>query len=712
MANASALPIPRRPINVRWIGVVVVILIAIAALVNTGAITQIRQRIPGLADTAVTYETAAPAKGNLVLSVTATGPLSAVTSIPLSFSASGTLMAVNVAVGDKVKKGQVLAQIDPINLKIALDSAQSGLTTAKANLAKLQSGATESQKQVSQVAVDNAQTSATATAANLDTTKVTTSKGLDVSQAAVDSAQASLATTQSSLKAARDAQAVGLASDQVGLTNAQKNLATVRSTVAANLPVYQQQLEGAKNSLYAQQVSRDAACGHPGSTQCNTANASIAGAQTALDQANAQFAVNLKSGDTQISTAQTSVDTAQSQLTSDASKLGAAVVSAQNALNQAQVSYASAQKSLASAQAQADATIQSAQSQIATANGSVNSAKASLNQVLAPPVQADIDTVNAQIANAQSAVDTAQQNLAGATLIAPSDGTVATINGAPGIAIPGGAVAVGGTAFMTLVDLGTLQVSAQVNEADIARVAIGDAVTFDVSAFPGRTFDGKVMTIQPVGATVQNVVTYNVTSMITPVTGVQLLPGMTATVTIVTAEHDGVSTIPNAALSFSQAAIRTGLVQFNRSGQNGAGRTGTPGPRAAGQGGAAGTPSAGEATQTAGADQTPAAGATASGTPGPRGAGQGQGSQRGAGAANRNIVMLLKDGKLTPAPITVGLTDGTSTEIVSGLADGDQVVIGPIPKATTGTGTAAGARPATSPLGGGGPGGAIRFGGG
>jgi hypothetical protein len=77
--------------------------------------------------------------------------------------------------------------------------------------------------------------------------------------------------------------------------------------------------------------------------------------------------------------------------------------------------------------------------------------------------------------------------------------------------------------------------------------------------------------------------------------------------------------------------------------------------------------------------------------------------------------MTLKDGKLTPVPVTVGLTDGTTTEIVSGINDGDVVVIGPIPRSTTGgTGTGGnGQRPANGPAAGpiGGPG-PVRFGGG
>src|SRR5207249_2379707 len=111
--------------------------------------------------------------------------------------------------------------------------------------------------------------------------------------------------------------------------------------------------------------------------------------------------------------------------------------------------------------------------------------------------------------------------------------------------------------------------------ADISKVAIGDPVSFNVSAFPNATFQGKVISVQPVGTTSSNVVVYNVTSSIQSIKDAALYPGMTATVSIVSAEHDNVLTVPNSALSYAQSAINQGLVKLPSAGttSNGASRT-------------------------------------------------------------------------------------------------------------------------------------------
>src|SRR6185437_7602733 len=166
---------------------------------------------------------------------------------------------------------------------------------------------------------------------------------------------------------------------------------------------------------------------------------------------------------------------------------------------------------------------------------------------------------------------TAQANYDAATLTAPFDATIGSINGAAGQYVSGGPVAVGDSALFTLVDLSNLKVTALVNEADIGQVKVGDPVTFTVNAYPTTTFNGKVLTIQPLGTTTQNVVNYSVTCSIVPQKNAALFPGMTATATIVTNQQTGVIRVPNTALSLAQTAIRDGVVTIARPA-----RTGTP----------------------------------------------------------------------------------------------------------------------------------------
>jgi multidrug efflux pump subunit AcrA (membrane-fusion protein) len=90
-----------------------------------------------------------------------------------------------------------------------------------------------------------------------------------------------------------------------------------------------------------------------------------------------------------------------------------------------------------------------------------------------------------------------------------------------------------------------------VSEADIGKLQAGQNVNFTLTAYPNQTFTGTVATIEPSGQTSSNVVTYNVLINANP-SNAQLLPSMTATVTIITQEADNVVLVPNAALSFAQ----------------------------------------------------------------------------------------------------------------------------------------------------------------
>ncbi|MQS13115.1 biotin/lipoyl-binding protein [Streptomyces kaniharaensis] len=86
--------------------------------------------------------TATVAKGTVLATVSGTGTLVSPTDAAQDFTTGGRLTAVKVAVGDAVKKGQVLATVDTTAAQQQVDAAQAALTTANANLAKAQAGVT------------------------------------------------------------------------------------------------------------------------------------------------------------------------------------------------------------------------------------------------------------------------------------------------------------------------------------------------------------------------------------------------------------------------------------------------------------------------------------------------------------------------------------------------------------------------------------------
>lgn len=427
-------------------------------------------------------------------------------------------------------------------------------------------------------------------------------------------------------------------------------------------------------------------CSHSSGGDCQAANASVAAAQTAVNSAQAQLIKGQKDGAQQLAQAQASLSQAQNQLAKDKTSFDAAVVAAENQVKAAQVGVTNARTSLADAQTKASAAVQTAQSQANGAASSLTSAQASYDQTVAPPTKADLDAAKAQVANAEAAVRAAQANLDSATLVSPIDGVVAAINGSVGQWITGGATAAtsgssaSDTALFTLISLSNLQVTGQVNEADIAKVKIGDPVTFQVDAFPNKTFTGKVLSIQPVGTTSQNVVNFNVTTSFQSTENATLYPGMTATLTIISAQKNNVLQVPNAALSFPMTAARDGVLgqptsasEANAKGSN---------PSSTGTGAQSGT------LQIVG--RPPAVSADLAL------AGSSNGIQRG-------LVFTLEKGKLQPVPVVLGLTNGVSTEIVSGLREGEQVVVG----LSGGTTSQAGLAPGFSTVARPAPGGAI-----
>ena len=108
------------------------------------------------------------------------------------------------------------------------------------------------------------------------------------------------------------------------------------------------------------------------------------------------------------------------------------------------------------------------------------------------------------------------------------------------------------TLFTIARDLTEMQIEAAVAEADVAKVRIGQAVTFTVDAYGNRSFTGTVRQIRLNPTTQQNVVTYTVIVHVANPDGA-LLPGMTANATFLVSNHASALLIPNAALSYKPA---------------------------------------------------------------------------------------------------------------------------------------------------------------
>jgi HlyD family secretion protein len=101
------------------------------------------------------YLTARVDRGNLRNTVTATGTLQAVTTVQVGSQASGTISALYADFNSVVKKGQVIAQLDPSTAKAQVDQAQANLQQARASLAQAQAAVTNSRAGISDAQAKN-----------------------------------------------------------------------------------------------------------------------------------------------------------------------------------------------------------------------------------------------------------------------------------------------------------------------------------------------------------------------------------------------------------------------------------------------------------------------------------------------------------------------------------------------------------------------------
>ena len=167
------------------------------------------------------------------------------------------------------------------------------------------------------------------------------------------------------------------------------------------------------------------------------------------------------------------------------------------------------------------------------------------------------------------------------------------------------------TLFLIAQDLTKMQVETNVDEADVSRVALGQPAGFSVDAHPGLTFRGRVAQIRQAPQTVQNVVTYVVVVAVDNAE-LRLKPGMTANVRILVDRRENV-------LAVSNAAFRVHL----------------------------GQPRTTKTSKRAKADS----------------------------GSHEQALWVLRDGTPEERIVRTGLTDGRQTEIQTGVAEGEQIIV-------------------------------------
>jgi HlyD family secretion protein len=234
----------------------------------------------------------------------------------------------------------------------------------------------------------------------------------------------------------------------------------------------------------------------------------------------------------------------------------AEIIKAETSVNTAQSSYDQAKATLeryqklfeAGAVSQAD--LDSANSSFISADGNLRQAKATLQTTLDGATAEDIAAAEATVESSSAQLKMKVKSLDGAKMSSPMNGIVSAINGGEGQrASANNNSTSSGSGFISLISE-ALQVEAQVNEADIGSLQIGQAAELTVNSFPNKTFTGKVSSISPVATTVSNVQVYDtVIQLDENQTG--LKAGMPATITIIVEKSENTLTVPKGAVTYA-----------------------------------------------------------------------------------------------------------------------------------------------------------------
>lgn len=299
---------------------------------------------------------------------------------------------------------------------------------------------------------------------------------------------------------------------------------------------------------------------------------------------------------------------------------------------------------------QAQASLDDSKSEVEFQVASYERFKALLDKKLV--AQADYDQVkysyNKALANlktSQAGFDKARVNLNYASIYSPIVGVV--LNRAVDQGQTVAASFNTPTLFTIANDLTRMQVQANVDEADIGQIRMGQPVDFTVDAYPNEIFKGNVRQIRLQPIVTSNVVTYTVI-VNAPNPEKKLMPGMTANITVLVQEVDSVLVVPGKALRFTpDNAYLTKYMESNPAGMN-KGSTG------------ADTSHRNERQKSTGAaDQVNT-----------------DQFQSGSRSGKKPVVVWVKTGDLIHRThIATGVADGTNTEIKSGLKEGDEVIL-------------------------------------
>jgi multidrug efflux pump subunit AcrA (membrane-fusion protein) len=559
----------------RWLNLGLLLLLVVAIVATVLVITNPGGELP-------VARTATVTRGDVTAQVTGSGNAESSRRTPVSFGGSGTVTSLSVEPGDTVTLGQTLATIDDAGAQAELRTAEAQLAGAQAALDQTRAGPTDVLKQQDELgvtqaeqALDNARAAVTSAQKQLDLDRVST-------QSAIDSAKTQLANDDKAT-----ATAVEDAEDKLDAdTKTQKTL------------VAQAEAEerAACGSASTSSLTEDSEDSGSGSSSCTQAKLATKNAENTRD----------------------------SVLLADKQAITTAKQTRESTLDQGRQAVTTAEQTRSDTLLDSDTAVRTSKEAVTKAEGDVTAARLAAEANLHPKTPEEIAQAQATVDGAQVDVDTARRGVDDTALKAPQAGIVLAVNGEVGESTDGqgsddssgssssgddsdsaasDAATSAGDGFIVIANPSELAVTANIPEADAAKLELGQQATI---SFPGTetTATGSVTRKDPQSTVTNDVVLYPVTiSLDTAPPGVGV--GATANLSVTTGTATGALKAP------TQAITTTG---------------------------------------------------------------------------NRSTVTVRRNGADTVVPVRIGVSGPAETEIVSGVSEGDVLVLPTGNVATSGSG--------------------------
>jgi len=556
------------------------------------------------------YTTVQAEAGPLKQTVSVVGTVKPLKELALNFLTSGRVSNVAVKVGDSVKAGQLLGELDYSALLLRKNEAEAGLQIAQANLNKLLSGASQQTIAVSQASVEQAVANQKMAQAELDKLNKTVAENIKqaektlndltdpspetatVQEQAVATAQTNLTnidkTTQENLTNAYNSGLIVFSDKILAAKVALDHINTIltdddaKYVLSVKDSVYLQRtkdtrtlaLESYTAASQAVTAARDGFSDNAFTIASDKTKQFLNQTAQALSYAYSMLEATITSNNF----SQAKLDNYKSIISGQINQINAAITAAESAtqsyknaklnretslaaaqdnLNQAKVNLdnarQAAQNNLNTVRLTGERQIANAQSQLDAATKAVEVAKAQLENVKAPARAADITLAQGQINQALANLASVQKQIDDSRLVSPLDGLVTQVNYEVGEQF-----SAAGKPFITILVNNNFYIEVDITESDIAKIKIGNPAEITLDAFgPETIFKGQVYFIDPAQTVIQDVVYYKVKvsfsdsqeiARLTTEHHTDIKAGMTANVTIITAERDKVIKVPARAI--------------------------------------------------------------------------------------------------------------------------------------------------------------------